>query len=274
MVFDLLILGGELVDPTSGRRGRFDVAVRDGRVAAVEPSLAHVAAAQVVDATGLYVTPGLVDLHTHVYWGVTYWGIQPDSIAAQSGVTTWVDAGSAGAYTVSGLHDFVVKASQVGIYAFLNIATIGLVHPTHELALLEYCDVQLCRRMSEQHAGLIRGIKVRMGADTVGRNGIEPLVRARQSVDALNLPPMVHLYASPPDVSSVLDLLRPGGCRNPLPDRLRHASGGRGRSSSGRGSARRRPRRADGSRARCWLIFFRSRRSRFGRRAADQRHLE
>jgi dihydroorotase len=208
--FDLLIQGGELVDPATGTRGRFDVAVRDGRVAAVERSLAHVAAAEVVDATGMYVTPGLVDLHTHVYPGVTYWGIWPDPIAAQTGVTTWIDAGSAGAYTVSGLHDFVVEQSAVGIYAFLNIATIGLVHPTHELALLEYCDVELCQRMAEAYPDFVRGIKVRMGVDTVGPHGLEPLARARQAADALGLPLMAHLYISPPNVSAVLDLLRPG----------------------------------------------------------------
>lgn len=210
MPFDLLILGGELVDPAANRRGRFDVGVQDGRVTAVEPSLSNATAAQVVDAGGMYVTPGLVDLHTHVYSGVTYWGIPPDAIAARTGVTTWVDAGSAGAYTIAGLREFIANTSAVGVYAFLNIATIGLVHPTHELALLDYCDVQMCERMAGQYAGFVRGIKVRMGVDSSASNGVEPLLRARRAAETLGLPMMVHLYISPPDASAVLDLLRPG----------------------------------------------------------------
>src|SRR5574340_1119516 len=99
MPCDLLIRGGEVIDPASGRHGVCDVAVEQGLIAAVAPDLPVEEAAAVVDARGQYVTPGLIDLHTHCYWGATYWGIEADPVAARTGVTTWLDAGSSGAYS-------------------------------------------------------------------------------------------------------------------------------------------------------------------------------
>ena len=97
--FDLLIRGGTLVDPSTGRDGAFDVADHHGRVAAVDAVIPADSAARVIDAAGSIVTPGLVDLHTHVFRGVGYFGIDADSVASRSSVTTWVDAGSSGAFT-------------------------------------------------------------------------------------------------------------------------------------------------------------------------------
>ena len=94
--YDLLFAGGEVLDPGGGHIGRFDVGVRDGLVADVQPTLPQ-SARTVIDVSGRLVTPGLVDLHTHVHPGSGYWGIDPDPIAWYTGVTTWVDAGSAGA---------------------------------------------------------------------------------------------------------------------------------------------------------------------------------
>ena len=94
--FDTVISGGKVVDPGAGLVGMMDVGIRGGRVAEVASNLDATGAA-VIDATGQLVTPGIVDLHTHVWWGATYWGIEPDPVAARSGVTTWLDVGSAGA---------------------------------------------------------------------------------------------------------------------------------------------------------------------------------
>src|SRR5919202_2416523 len=112
MQFDLLIKGGEVIDPGSNRRGQLDVAIKRQRIAAVDHDLPAESAVRVIDARGQYVTPGLVDLHTHVYHGVTYWGIDPDPVAARSGVTTWLDVGSAGAYYLIGLRAFIVIGAQ------------------------------------------------------------------------------------------------------------------------------------------------------------------
>jgi dihydroorotase len=210
MRFDLLIKGGEVVDPGAGYAGLLDVAISRDRIAAVDREIPAEAAFRVIDATGQLVTPGLVDLHTHVYAGASYWGIQADPVAARTGVTTWADAGSAGAMTLPGLREYVARPARVRIYAFLNISYAGLAAPNHELAVLDYCDVTLCERLANLNRDLVRGVKVRMGSPTVGANGVEPMRRARQAADALGLPVMVHIGSGPPDVQEVLALMRPG----------------------------------------------------------------
>src|SRR3954447_11500164 len=140
--FDLVIAGGRVVDPGGAGVLDADVAVRDGRIAAVGPGLRGGATS--VDAAGLLVVPGLVDLHTHVLPRFSYWGVDPDPLAARSGVTTWVDAGSAGAYAIDGLSEL---RTAVRVRAFLNISSIGLVAASYELANRAYLDHGLCAEM-------------------------------------------------------------------------------------------------------------------------------
>jgi dihydroorotase len=116
---DLLIRGGVIVDPASEQQGVVDIAVSSGRISAIAPDLPIAETTQVVDAHDQYVTPGLIDMHTHCYWGATYWGIEADPVAARTGVTTWVDAGSAGAYSFPGFQRYAVEASRAHIFAFL-----------------------------------------------------------------------------------------------------------------------------------------------------------
>jgi len=130
MHFDLLIKGGEVVDPGGGQRGQLDIAIKSNRIAAVEANIPVESAFRVVDATGQTVTPGLVDLHTHVYHSATCWGIRADPVAARSGVTTWLDVGSAGAYNFPGFREFIVRPALARIYALLNISSIGLTAST------------------------------------------------------------------------------------------------------------------------------------------------
>ncbi len=210
MYFDTLIKNGTLVDPASGRNGRYDIAIKRDRIAAVEPAIPDSAAARVIDASGQYVTPGLVDLHTHVYYGATYWGILPDPVAARSGVTTWLDVGSAGAYNLTGLRDWIAKPSHARIYALLNISGIGLTAPTYELSNLNYCDVDLCCKLTDLNRDFVIGLKARIDKNTVGANGLEPLRRAREAADRLRLPLMVHIGLGPPTLEDVLALMRPG----------------------------------------------------------------
>lgn len=210
MRFDLLIRGGDVVDPGGGHEGRLDVAVTRGRVAAVDHDIPADAAFHVIDAAGQIVTPGLIDLHTHVFHKVTYWGIDPDPVASTSGVTTWNDAGSAGALTLPGLRDFVVDRARVRITAFLNISNIGLVGENYECANAAYLDVDLFRRLAERNRDLVVGVKVRMGTPTVGDNGLEPLRLARGAAEECELPMMVHVAFGPPEIEDVLELMRPG----------------------------------------------------------------
>lgn len=210
MHFDLLIKGGEVVDPGSGRSGRLDVGIKRNRIAAVEANLPADSAHRVIDASGQYVTPGLVDLHTHVYHSVTCWGIHADPVAARSGVTTWLDVGSAGAYNLQGFREFIAKPAQSRLYALLNISSIGLTASTWELANLNYCDVDLCCKLIDHHRDLVLGVKVRIDTNTTSGTGIEPLRRARQAAERTGLPLMAHIGKAPPELPEVLDLLRPG----------------------------------------------------------------
>jgi len=219
MHFDLLIKGGTVVDPDAGYQGNLDVAVRRNRIAAVERDIPPESSANVIDATGQYVTPGLVDLHTHAYHSATYWGIHADPVAARTGVTTWLDVGSAGGYTITGFREFIARPAQCRIFALLNISSIGLTAPTWELANLNYCDVDLCCSMTDRNRDLVMGVKARIDRDTTGPNGLEPLRLARQAAERCGLPLMVHIANGPPEVSGVLDLLRAG-------DILTHCSTG------------------------------------------------
>jgi len=208
-MYDLVIRGGEVINPTGERSGRYDIAVKDGLIVAVAPDLSVDGVGQVVDARELYVTPGLVDLHTHCYWGATYWGIEADPVAARTGVTTWVDAGSAGAYTFPGFRRYVVEGNRARVFAFLNIATIGLVARTYELSALDYCDVELGAAIVEANRDVIVGIKARIDRDTTRGAGLEPLRRARQLADRVGLPLMVHIGMAPPPLRDIAALLQP-----------------------------------------------------------------
>jgi len=185
------------------------VAVSGGRILAVAPDLPRDRARDVVDATGLLVVPGLVDAHTHVFPGATYWGIDPDGLAWSSGVTTWMDAGTAGAFGIDALR---ATAGRYGVRvrSLLNIASIGLAGRTGESLNLENCDVDLARKTVSANRDLVVGIKVRMDRHTVGDHGLEPLRRAREVADECALPIMMHIGYGPPAVSELVDLLRPG----------------------------------------------------------------
>ena len=167
-----------MVDPARAGVLDADVGVRDGRIAAVAPALERVGAV-IVDAAGLLVVPGLVDLHTHVVPRFTYWGVDPDPLAARSGVTTWVDAGSAGAYGIDGLRHDVAARCTARVRAFLNISSIGLAAPSFELANRAYLDEGLCAEMAARHAGFVVGIKARI--DRFTRRRARPRAAARRA---------------------------------------------------------------------------------------------
>jgi dihydroorotase len=205
---DLLVTGGTLIDVGAGRRGRFDVGVRAGRVAEVAPQITP-DGAEVVDVTGLLLTPGLIDLHTHVHPGATYWGIDPDPIAWYTGVTTWVDAGSAGAFTLDALRA-TIDTRRVRVPVLLNISAVGLTGAVGECRDLDACDPDLAAATIHTNRDLVAGIKVRIDRYSVGGNGLEPLRRAIEVGTACELPVMVHVGAGPPTLDDVLALLRPG----------------------------------------------------------------
>jgi dihydroorotase len=210
MDFDLVIKGGEVVDPGAGLSGRLDVGIAGGVIAAVDRNLPTAGARATLDATGQIVTPGLFDLHTHVYWGATYWGIEPDPIAARTGVTTWLDAGTAGSYGFPGFRRYVVERCEARVFALLNVSAIGLTAATYEMANLDYCDLNLARQIVEANRDVILGLKARIDALTTRGVGLEPLRLARKLADQVGLPLMVHVGKAPPELEDIFTLLRPG----------------------------------------------------------------
>lgn len=211
LYFDTLITGGHIVDPAQGLNGPMDVAITGDRIAAIEPGIPVSSAVNVVDASGQWVTPGLIDLHTHIFRGIGYWGVDADSIGCQTGVTTWVDAGSAGAFTLPGFREFVAAETAMRVRAFMNISYLGLVGLNYdEYCNLDACDPRLFQVVANAHRDLVVGIKVRTGTGTVGNQGLEPLRRALIAADSCGLPIMVHIAKEPPSASDVLALMRPG----------------------------------------------------------------
>jgi dihydroorotase len=209
----LILRGGEVLDPASGRRERADVAVRDGVIDAVGMGTRPEAGAEerVVDVSGKLVTPGLIDLHAHGFWGITYDGLRVDAVAGRSGVTTWVDAGSAGAQTFLGFRKYVIEASRTRIVPFLNVCATGIIYRgVEEFIDLRHADVGFAIETILEHRDLIAGVKVRLGRSTVGDNDDSPLWLAREVADQTQLPLMVHVADPPPTVPRILAALKSG----------------------------------------------------------------
>jgi dihydroorotase len=232
--YDLLLQGGRVVDPAQARDGRADVAFKDGKVAAVEAGIDPALAGDVRDVTGKIVSPGLIDMHTHVYWGGTSLGVDADTVARRSGTTTFVDAGSAGAGNVAGFREHVIARSEVRILAYLNISFPGIFAFSDKVMVGECEDLRLlnareCLRVARENADLIVGIKARVGAIAGGSSGLAPLALAVEVADELGLPVMAHIDNPPPTREEVLGALRPGDvlthCFRPFPNAPIHGDG-------------------------------------------------
>lgn len=208
-MWDLLVRGGRVIDAANGRDDVADVALRGGRIAQVAPSLPAGQAAETVDASGCLVTPGLVDMHTHVWHGGSYWGLDPEPVAWRTGVTTWVDAGSAGAYNLTALRR-LVEPMPLRVRLLLNVSAIGLVGETAEHHVLDHLDVDVATAAASEHADLVVGVKARIDARTVGPHGLEPLHRAVQLARRLDRPLMVHVGYGPPHIADIAPLLAEG----------------------------------------------------------------
>jgi dihydroorotase len=219
--YDLLLAGGTVLDPASGRHERADVAIREGRVATIAPQLPADAAAQVLDVRGHYVTPGLIDFHVHSYWGVNAFGFEIDPICAATGVTTAVDAGSAGPVNFPGFQRFIAAPARIRHLAFVCLAQHGVMRgPARELTDLRFADPEGAAQTVQQHPDVAIGIKVRLDQTMVGDNGREALRLAIQAGEASHSPIMVHIGNTAISMEEIADTLRPGDvithCFTPL----------------------------------------------------------
>ncbi|HYL82043.1 MAG TPA: amidohydrolase/deacetylase family metallohydrolase [Candidatus Acidoferrum sp.] len=209
-MYDLLIKGGSVIDPVGGLQEVADLAIERGRIVSVAKDIPRDLSWEVLDASGHLVTPGLIDLHVHVYPGVSHYGIDPDSTCLARGVTTVCDAGSSGADTFEGLRRYVIEVSATRVLAFLNISAIGMVSPLdNELHDLKHASPERAIGVCERHRDVIQGVKVRLSRSMVGDNGLQPLLLARRAAEAAGMPLMVHVGDTPSPLGEILSELRP-----------------------------------------------------------------
>jgi dihydroorotase len=215
--YDAVIKGGRIIDPASGIDRLGELAVREGRIAAVEESI-EPGEAETYDARGCIVCPGLIDLHTHVCWGNT-WGINADLIGPKTGVVTFADFGTTGAGNFEGFYEHIIKSSGVRIFAFLHIAYTGLlgaVYRPESLRIIgELEDIRLAMvgeavETARKYPDTIRGIKVRASVEAAGSHTLEALRLARKAARILNLPLVAHIGQPPAVIEDVLDSLESG----------------------------------------------------------------
>ena len=204
------LAGGRLLDPGSGFDATATVSIERGLIASVGAAPAGQDRRR-ADVSGMLVTPGLVDLHTHLYPGVSHYGIEPDERCLGRGVTTAVDAGSAGAQTFPGLRRYVIERSRTQIFAFLNIAVQGMISSlVGELEDLRWASPEQAVARARENRDVIVGIKVRLGCQMAGDDPAPALRLARQAADELDLPLMVHVIDMRPGLAWLLPQLRRG----------------------------------------------------------------
>ena len=228
---DLVLKGGRVIDPSQGIDKLTDIAFADGKVAAIGDGLSG---EDTRDVSGKIVSPGLIDLHTHVYWGGTSLGVEAELVARSGGVTTFIDAGSAGPGNFHGFRKHVIEPSPVRILPYLNVSYPGIFAFSKTVMVGESADMRLLDpreavRVALEHKDLVLGIKVRVGKSASGDSGIMPLDIALDVAEETGLPMMAHLDAPPPSRHEVVSRLRPGDilthCFRPFPNAPVQADG-------------------------------------------------
>jgi dihydroorotase len=205
---DLVVAGGHVLCPATGADGLADVAIDGGRIAAVGQGLQG---REILDAGGLLVVPGLIDLHVHVYDGVSHYGIDADRYLLRRGTTTGVDVGSSGAQTFPGLRRLVIEQARTRVYAYLHIAVQGMItRLVGELEDIRWASVEQCVRVTDANRDVIAGVKLRAGYQMVGSDPRPAVKLALEASGALGLPLMVHVIDMGMPLPELLAQLRPG----------------------------------------------------------------
>lgn len=221
---DLVLKNGRVIDPANGVDRVTDVAFAGGRISAVGDGLEG---AEAKDCAGLIVCPGLIDLHTHVYWGGTSLGIDPVAYCDRSAVTTAVDTGSSGPGNFAGFRAHVIDPCPVRILVYLHVSHAGIFGFSNRVMVGESEDIRLMDpvtavEVAHAHPDVIVGIKVRLGRHASGIHGMTPFKYALQVAEETGLHMMVHIDEPPPSYAEVVEALRPGDvlthCFRPFPN--------------------------------------------------------
>ncbi len=212
-MYDLIIKNGKVIDPSQDINDYRDIAISQGKIAAIETRIPS-QAKEIIDANHQYVTPGLIDLHTHVYWGGMALGINADHHCLNNGVTTVLDAGSAGWRNFPGFNTYVIATSQTRIIPLLHISSIGLIKSL-ELEDIRHIEYDAGVQIYHQHAKLLKGWKIRFASppnNHVGQNGPQALRLTYEAAEDTGGLIMVHPKSMSPNfpLADILKLLRPG----------------------------------------------------------------
>jgi len=213
--FDLVIKGGDVLDPSQNLRGKRDIGIRYGMIEAVEADIPAARAERMLDVSGKLVTPGLVDLHSHVFPYGSAIGIPADELVAHQCTTTCVSGGDAGANNFAAFRRHIVAQTRTRLYAFIHIANTGLTpFPVAELYNIDFAQVDACAKAIGENADIALGAKVRMSENVIAKHGTEPLRRAIMACEksGTNGKIMCHIggVETRKLMSDILDLLRPG----------------------------------------------------------------
>jgi dihydroorotase len=213
--FDLVIKNGDVLDPSQALRGKRDIGIRYGVIEAIEADIPAARALRVLDAGGKLVTPGLIDLHCHVYPYGSGLGIPADELVPHQCTTTCVSAGDAGANTIAGFRRYIVAQTRTRLYAFVHIANMGLSpFPVAELIHLDYAQVDAAAKALAENSDLAIGIKVRMSENVIARHGLEPLRRAIAACEMAGTGGKVMCHIGGVEtrelMAQILDMLRAG----------------------------------------------------------------
>jgi dihydroorotase len=208
--YELLLKGGRVIDPSQSFNALADVAIAGGRIAAIAGAIDSQEAARTVQVTGQIVTPGLIDLHTHGFAGISHWGVDLDQYCIARGVTTAIDAGTSGSDSFEGFRRLVIEQSRTQIFAFLNISRVGLIGQPGELVDTRMIDAPSAVRVAKEHADVIVGIKVRCSENYSGPNDVQAVRASRSVADQIGKPVMIHVGSPHTPMEQILELTRPG----------------------------------------------------------------
>jgi len=225
---DLLIQGGTVIDPGQNLHGLLDVAVKDGKIVEVSKGIPQERALKVVSAKDRIVTPGFIDVHTHCFEGVSF-GISADRYCLSRGVTTVVDAGSAGSSTIVNFHKFIANPSTTRILALVNIGVVGTAMLQGSYLNLDWVNPQLTAKAAIDNRPVTVGIKIHVGRTMTGTPDMECLKRALEAAEIARLPLMAHIEDSYSPLPDILNMLRKGDiythCFNNRPHNILDATG-------------------------------------------------
>lgn len=209
--YDLLIREGMVIDPSQNLDAKLDVAITGGKIAEVARNIPASQAREVISAAGKIVCPGLIDIHAHVYEDVTRQGLSPDRYYLARGVTTVVDAGSAGYTMVAGLRKYIAASSRTRVYALVDIGTLGLVAGIRgAMRNLDYVKAAETAEAVRKNKPVTVGVKVRLTEAVAGTEDLEILRRTREAAEGAEVPMMVHVGDTHSALREILNRMRPG----------------------------------------------------------------